>query len=204
MFANRSEGINMNKNHNQQNPLPGLRVTVFGGSKPKPGDPEYQQAYQLGKLLGGAGYTVLTGGYIGTMEAVSRGVAEEGGYVVGVTCDEIEIWRPVAPNPWVMQENRFPTLNQRLNDLIQGCEAAIALPGGIGTLAEIAVMWSQLQTGSSSPKPLILVGPGWESTLGAFYQALGAYIAEKDRSWVQIVPDVTQAFNQLAADLGSR
>ena len=177
----------------------GLRVTVFGGSKPRSSDPAYEQAYQLGKMLGTAGYTVLTGGYIGTMEAVSRGAAEAGGHVIGVTCDEIEAWRPVTPNPWVLQENRFPTLNQRLNALIQDCEAAIALPGGIGTLAEIAVMWSQLQTGASTPKPLILIGRGWQATLDAFYQSLGLYIAEKDRMWVQMAPDVTQGFRLLQA-----
>ena len=61
------------------------RVTVFGGSRTEPGDQDYQQAYFLGELLGKAGYTVLTGGYIGSMEAVSRGAAESGGHVVG--CD---------------------------------------------------------------------------------------------------------------------
>ena len=51
--------------------LPARRVTVFGGSLPKPGEPAYRNAYELGKLLGAAGFAVLTGGYIGTMEAVS-------------------------------------------------------------------------------------------------------------------------------------
>jgi predicted Rossmann-fold nucleotide-binding protein len=74
-----------------------VRISVFGGSSPKPGEAAYDQAYQLGKLIGEAGFTVLTGGYIGTMEAISRGTAEAGGKVVGVTCDQIEAWRPVAP-----------------------------------------------------------------------------------------------------------
>jgi predicted Rossmann-fold nucleotide-binding protein len=52
-----------------------VRVTVFGGSKPKVGESAYEDAFQLGSLLGKAGYTVLTGGYIGTMEAVSHGAA---------------------------------------------------------------------------------------------------------------------------------
>jgi hypothetical protein len=103
------------------------RVTVFGGSNP--GERDYEQALQLGRLLGLAGCTVLTGGYIGTMEAVSRGAAEGGGHVVGVTCDEIEAWRPVRPNPWVQEEMRYPTLRQRLFALIENCDAAIALPG---------------------------------------------------------------------------
>lgn len=179
----------------------GLRITVFGGSKPKPGEAEYQEALQLGSLLGGAGFTVLTGGYIGTMEAVSRGAAEAGGHVIGVTCDEIESWRPVAPNPWVIEEHRFPTLNGRLMALIQDCDAAIALPGGIGTLAEVAVLWSHLQTGVSVPKPLIVVGDGWKTTFHAFFHALGSYIAEKDRQWVHISPGVMAAFQDLQSAL---
>jgi predicted Rossmann-fold nucleotide-binding protein len=77
------------------------RVSVFGGSSSKPGDIDYENACKLGKYLGDAGYIVLTGGYIGTMEAVSRGVVENGGHTIGVTCDEIERWRPVGPNSWV-------------------------------------------------------------------------------------------------------
>ena len=80
------------------------RVTVFGGSKPKKGEIAYQDALILGTLLGQAGFTVITGGYIGTMEAVSRGASQAGGHVIGITCDEIESWRPVVPNPWINEE----------------------------------------------------------------------------------------------------
>ena len=57
---------------------------------------------------------MLTGGYIGTMEAVSRGAAEAGGHVIGVTCEEIEAWRPVRVNAWVKEEIRRKTLMERL------------------------------------------------------------------------------------------
>ena len=66
-----------------------MRVTIFGGSKPKPGDQAYQDAYKLGCLLGDANHDVITGGYIGTMEAVSRGAAESSTQVIGVTGDQI-------------------------------------------------------------------------------------------------------------------
>ena len=72
----------------------------------------------MGKLNGEAGFTVLTGGYIGTMEAASRGAAEAGGYVIGITCDQIEEWRPVSPNKWIHEERRFATLWERVNALI--------------------------------------------------------------------------------------
>jgi hypothetical protein len=86
-----------------------MRISVFGGSSPVPGEEGYDQAYQLGKLIGESDFTVLTGGYIGTMEAVSRGTSEAGGKVIGVTCDQIEVWRPVAPNEWVQEQRRFST-----------------------------------------------------------------------------------------------
>ncbi len=177
--------------------IPPQRITVFGGSKPKPNQPAYRDALLLGQLLGSHQYTVLTGGYIGTMEAVSMGAAQSGGHVIGVTCDEIESWRPVNPNTWVQEELRYPTLRERLNALIDLCDAALALPGGIGTLAEIVSMWSLLQTNISPPRPLILIGAGWEITFQILYQELGIYIAEKDRKWVNFASNVQDSFIML-------
>jgi uncharacterized protein (TIGR00730 family) len=180
-----------------------MKVSVFGGSQPKPGDAAYDEALRLGKLLAEAGFTVLTGGYIGTMEAVSRGAAEAGGHVIGVTCDQIEAWRPVAPNAWVMEEMRFETMRQRLFGLIEECEAALALPGGIGTLAEISVMWSHLQTGAIPPRPLILIGEGWKNTIETFYLKLDEYITETDRNWLELAIDVEQAVQLLQVRLNT-
>lgn len=174
-----------------------MRIAVFGGSSPKPGETAYIEAYHLGELIGQAGFTVLTGGYIGTMEAVSRGTAETGGRVIGVTCDQIETWRPVAPNPWVQEERRFSTLRERLFALIDGCDAALVLPGGIGTLTELAVMWSQLQTGAIKPRRLILIGPGWQVLVNQFYDEFDVYIPEPHRRLIAFASDVDAAFQML-------
>lgn len=174
-----------------------MQVTVFGGSEPHPGEPAYEQAFLLGRLIGQKGYTVLTGGYIGTMEAVSRGAAESGGHVIGVTCDEIETWRPIRPNAWVQEEMRFPSLRQRLNALIDCCDAAIALPGGIGTLAEVAMMWSYLQTGVISPRPLILVGPGWKLLMDQFVTVFDSYVRPQHYQQLSFAPDVVAAMGFL-------
>ncbi len=85
-----------------------MNITIFGGSQPKPGSPAYAEAYELGKLLALAGHTVLTGGYMGTMEAVSRGANEAGGHVIGVTCADIEAWRGTRANAWVKEERHLP------------------------------------------------------------------------------------------------
>lgn len=177
-----------------------MRISVFGGSSPKPGEIAYEQALYLGKLIGEAGYTVLTGGYIGTMEAVSRGTAEAGGHVIGVTCDQIEVWRPVSPNKWVQEELRFATLRERLYALIDKCDAALVLPGGIGTLAELAVMWSLMQTQVINPRPLIFIGPGWQSVMDQFLDQFDEYVPEIYRPMIAFAPDVQTAFNVLVAE----
>jgi uncharacterized protein (TIGR00730 family) len=167
-----------------------MKITVFGGSSPKPGSAAYQQAYQLGALLAKAGHTVATGGYIGTMEAVSRGANEAGGHVVGITCSDLENLRPTGANKWVMEEIHYDTLHQRLGALIDFCDGAFALPGGIGTLAEISVMWNQLLIGAQKPKPLILIEEGWKSLMTEFYKDQAGYIPEHDKEWLHFAPTI--------------
>jgi predicted Rossmann-fold nucleotide-binding protein len=87
------------------------------------------------------------------MEAVSRGAAEAGGHVIGVTCTEISRWHGLAANPWIQEERQTATLMERLEGLIRGSDAALALPGGPGTLAEISLAWNLMIVGSVSPRP---------------------------------------------------
>ena len=173
------------------------RISVFGGSQPKPGDPVYHDALLLGQLLAGSGYTLLNGGYIGTMEALSRGAAEVGGHVIGVTCDEIEAWRPVKANLWVTEEWHYKTLQERMSALIRNADAYLALPGGVGTLAEITLTWNLLITGVLSPRPLILIGAGWRESTRSFMAEQGQFIPEVQRKWVTFSPDINSAFHRL-------
>jgi hypothetical protein len=180
-----------------------MKICIFGGSQPKPGEPVYEEAYLLGKILGTAGHTVLTGGYMGTMEAVSKGANQAGAHVIGVTCDQIEAWRPVKANPWVIEERRCPSLEQRIMTMISSSNAAFALPGGPGTLTEISLMWNLLLTQSIPIKPLILIGPGWLTTFETLYSAQGAYIPDDQRSYIRFAPDARSGFtllSRLAAD----
>jgi uncharacterized protein (TIGR00730 family) len=175
-----------------------MNVSVFGGSQPQPGSPAYSEALELGKLLAQAGHTVLTGGYIGTMEAVSRGAAEAGGHVVGVTCAEIEAWRPVKPNAWVQEQRHFETLQERLNELVHACEAAIALPGGPGTLTEIAFTWNLMIVNALPVKPLILEGAGWKSVIDSLFNSFQEYIPQNQRNLLQFAPDIRAAVQLLS------
>ena len=174
-----------------------MRVSVFGGSQPKEGDAAYEEARLLGELLAQRGHLVLNGGYIGTMEAASRGASEAGGHVIGVTCEDIEQWRKVNPNRWVKEERRKKTLNERLQVLIEECDAAIALPGGPGTLTEIALTWNLMIVESLHRRPLILVGDGWQSVFGQVFEKLGTYTSENQRNLLQFAPDIRTAVNKL-------
>jgi len=132
-------------------------VTVFGSSRPAPGSAAYEAARSLGAALAKAGFTVATGGYGGTMKATSRGAREGGGKVVGVTCDEFS-----APaNRWVEEEIRVKTWQERLMKLVELGAGYVALPGGTGTLVELAVVWERIGKGFLAPRPLVVLGDFW-------------------------------------------
>jgi hypothetical protein len=179
-----------------------MNVSIFGGSQVQPGSSAYEEARELGRLLALAGHTVLTGGYIGFMEAVSRGANEAGGHVVGVTCSEIEAWRPIRANGWVKEERKTGTLFERLQTLIDGCDAAIGLPGGPGTLAEIALTWN-LMIIDACRRQLLLVGKGWEEIFQRMFEAQAAYVPQGQRAMLRFAPDCRSAVNMLESTTGA-
>jgi len=174
-----------------------MKITVFGGAQPLPDSPAYEEARSLGTLLAQRGDTVLTGGYIGVMEAVSRGASEAGGHVIGVTCEDIEAWRKVKANSWVKEEIKKKTLIERLQALIEGCDAAIALPGGAGTLTEISLMWNLMTVESLPRRPLILIGRGWQSTFDQFFTSFETYMPATQRELLKFAEDVSTAVQSL-------
>lgn len=169
------------------------RISVFGGASPRPGEMAYVEAERLGYLLGKAGCTVLNGGYVGTMEAVSKGAFRAGGHVIGVTCAEIEKWRKVGANPYIHQERRCETLSERLDVLIKECDAAIALMGGIGSLAEILYLWNHMVIQAVPSKPLILVGERWKTIFNVINEKFVGYSSPSQLALLQMVPDVDAA-----------
>lgn len=174
-----------------------MKVTVFGGAFLKEETAAYEEARELGKMLAKRGHVAATGGYTGTMEAVSRGAAEAGGHVVGVTCDAIEAWRGAKVNGWVKEEIKTQTLLERLKVLIEICDAAIALPGGPGTLTEIALMWNLMIVESLPPRPLTLVGSGWQSTFDQFFKEFESYMPIYQRELIYFAKDAKTAMKLL-------
>jgi hypothetical protein len=145
------------------NPTDRRVIAVFGSSASKPGSPEYEDGMRCGRLLAEAGLAVATGGYFGLMEAVCRGAAEAGGPTIGVTAPAVFPDRSGA-NEWVQHELIADDLANRialLNNLADGC---IALPGSIGTLAELVVAWNLAFVAPFAGTrfgPIATVGPTW-------------------------------------------
>ena len=132
-------------------------VTIFGGSKCKEADLEYQQALSVGALLADSGFTICTGGYAGVMEAASRGAHERGGRVIGITMNQFES----EPNRYLTEKVPSEHFYERLQRLITRSVGYIALRGGMGTVTEISLVWNKLQTRVLEPRPLVLLGDCW-------------------------------------------
>jgi uncharacterized protein (TIGR00730 family) len=170
-----------------------MRVTVFGSARVGPDTDEYQDALRLGGMLAERGDTIVSGGYGGIMEAVSRGAHEVGGQVVGVT---VAPWiGRLAPNQFLSEERSAKTLFERLEALIES-DALIALPGGAGTLGEVALAWNLRQMELMAAKPIVLVGSRWRGMVDAFRAQL--IINEHDvalLTMVETIDDVVPALD---------
>lgn len=138
------------------------KIAVFGGRHPVAGDTEYAEAVRLGSLLAAANYAVMSGGYSGIMEAVSRGAVSAGGAAIGVT---MEIFGSLPPNPFLTQEIRSRNFFERLEIITSNAAGFIAMRGGMGTLTEVSLIWNMLQTRIVENKPMILVGRFWKPLL---------------------------------------
>ncbi len=134
-------------------------ATIFGTSRAKAGDAVYQLAYEVGCLLAAAGFTIANGGYGGTMLAAAKGAFENGGEVIGVTCSAFSS----RANEYVTREITTNSLTERLDKLIELGDGYVVLPGGTGTLLELAKVWELKNKGFlKKSKPIILVGGFWK------------------------------------------
>ena len=135
-------------------------VTIFGTGRAQEGESAYTLAYETGKLIAQAGFTIANGGYGGTMLAAAKGAVEVGGEVIGVTCSA---FKNSIANKYVSREVVTSSLDERLDKLIQLGQAYVVLPGGTGTLLELAKVWELKNKGFlRADKPIILLGGFWK------------------------------------------
>jgi uncharacterized protein (TIGR00730 family) len=130
-------------------------VTVFGSARFTEDQPYYVLAREIGQRLAQAGFTVMTGGGPGIMEAVNRGAKEVGGYSVG--CN-IELPQEQQPNPYLDRWVTFQHFFVRKLMLVKYSYAFIAMPGGFGTLDEVFETATLIQTHKIKEFPLVMVG----------------------------------------------
>lgn len=162
------------------------------------GSTAYEEARLMGRLLAEEGFTVMNGGFGGTMEAVSRGAAEAGGHVIGITVSSLRS-RKLTPNAWIKAEIRKPNYLSRLSHLVLESDGAIALQGSVGTLTETFMTWSLLEVEAVNWKPLIAVGDPWKQALRVLVRE--ALISEEDLKWIHVVSTPYEAIAVLQEKL---
>jgi uncharacterized protein (TIGR00725 family) len=134
-------------------------VSVFGTGRARPGEPVYAFAEQVGRALAEAGFAIANGGYRGVMEATAKGAAEAGGAVIGVTCSA---FKNSVANGYVTREVVTGSLDERLDTLVRLGRAYVVLPGGTGTLLELATVWElKNKRFLDQGKPIVLAGEFW-------------------------------------------
>ena len=138
-------------------------VTVFGSARFTGENPYYQMARETGALLAKKGFTVMTGGGPGIMEAANRGASEAGGRSVG--CN-IELPHEQSGNQYLDTWVDFRYFFVRKLMLVKYSYAFILMPGGFGTMDEIFETATLIQTGKIKDFPLVLMGTGyWDELL---------------------------------------
>ncbi len=162
-------------------------VTIFGGSKCGEDSPEYREARELGGRLAEAGFTICTGGYLGVMEAASRGAREKGGRVLGIVMNQFKS----EPNRFLTDKVATDHFYDRLQNLIARSVGFVAFRGGMGTVTEISLVWNKLTTGVLEPRPLVLVGDCWNAVVEAWRSNL--VVSDKDLSFLDFADDAETA-----------
>lgn len=144
-------------------------IAVFGGSRVERDSPLYGEAERVGGLLARAGFTLVNGGYTGTMEASAKGAREAGGRVVGVTST---LFTGSVLNEFVDEEIPTDDLYNRIRELIVRGDGYVVLRGSIGTLAELGIVWNLATLEPDFDKPIVLLGDSWKQVVRAYEQNL--------------------------------
>jgi uncharacterized protein (TIGR00730 family) len=143
--------------------LPKPAVTIFGSARVHDGHPYYSQAVEVGRRFAEAGFTVVTGGGPGVMEAANRGAREGGGLSVGFN---IELPHEQHANPYLDVCLTFRHFYARKTMFVKAAEGFVIFPGGFGTLDELFEALTLIQTGKVVHFPVVLFDPEyWDGLL---------------------------------------
>ncbi len=173
-------------------------VTIFGGSKCAEDSTEYRDAKRLGEMLAEAGFTICTGGYLGVMEAASRGAREKGGRVFGIVMNQFKS----EPNRFLTDKVATDHFYDRLQNLITRSVAFVAFRGGMGTVTEISLVWNKLQTKALNDRPLILIGECWQGVISSLQANL--VVSDADVNLLEFAADANDALAIIDRRLGTK
>ena len=170
----------------------GPAVTIFGSARTEPGTTYYELARRMGHEVAKLGFTVVTGGGPGIMEAGNRGAKEAGGRSIGVN---IELPFEQHVNPWVDRSVDMHYFFTRKMILVKYSYAFVALPGGAGTLDELFETMTLIQTKKIHNFPIILMGKDyWQPLMDFVYKmAEEGTISPEDPDLIFFTDDVDQA-----------
>lgn len=172
-------------------------VSVFGSARTLPGTAVYNQAEAMGKLLVESGFSVITGGGGGVMEAANKGASEAGGHSIGLN---IELPFEQKPNPYANIRLNFRYFFVRKVIFVKHSIAYVVMPGGFGTLDELAESLTLIQTQRIRPFPVFLMGGkfwgGLEQWIENTLKTEGM-ISANDTDLFQVVDDPAEVIKRI-------
>ncbi len=172
-------------------------VSIFGSARVSPGDPYYEKARAVAKRLAENGFSVITGGGPGIMEAANKGASEGGGRSVGLN---IDLPAEQAPNDYAHIRLNFRYFFVRKVMFVKYAVAYIIFPGGFGTLDELFEAVTLVQTKKIKPFPVILVDREyWQGLLQWIKDTLITvnHISPEDLDIVQVIDDPSEIIKHI-------
>lgn len=176
------------------------KVTVFGSARTAPDDEMYRKCLDFSRQLAERGYMIITGGGPGIMQAGNEGAGSENSFAVNIRLPFEQ-----RPNPIMYRNPRLITYKYFFNRkvaFVKEADAIAVFPGGFGTLDEAMEVFTLIQTGKTSPKPLILIDDQdgyWEQFFDFIKQSLlvKGFISGEDFSLFTITRDVREAVDTI-------
>jgi uncharacterized protein (TIGR00730 family) len=171
-------------------------ITVFGSARFKEGHIYYEKAREMGKQIAAMGFTTMTGGGPGIMEAANRGAFENGGSSVG--CN-IQLPFEQKPNPYVNKSITFEHFFVRKVLMVKYSYAFIIMPGGFGTMDEFFETLTLVQTQTITQFPIVLFGKEYYSNLWNYaeFMAQQGTISREDMKLVLLTDDIDEAMQHI-------
>lgn len=179
----------------------GTAISIFGSARTKPEDPMYQQCVETARVLGEAGFTIITGGGPGKMEAANRGARLAGATSVG--CN-IELPFEQGGNPYLDVSIDFRYFFVRKTMFMKYASGSVIFPGGFGTMDELFEALTLVQTHKVNDFPIVLFGTEyWSGLVDWIRGTMAAHgkIAEEDIDLMLVTDDPQVVLNHLVEKL---